>query len=302
MDPCARDQHPLGHHSNAMAPCGQGDECLRSGAFEHYVWSDTGRLTGRVEPLSRCKSAREQQQRLAKEVDDVEHGATPQSMPRGHDGPYVGGIEESKIEARLTFRYGGEVNVASVQSHWQANTAILSKLDLYARMASPKLGEESHDHVLDQLRRGADAEHAGLAGLERARPLADCLNVAQEASPALKQLLALGRQLKAAPDSIEQPYAQFGFQRMELAGGRGLAEIDSGRRATNSASIGNGDKSPQLAQNAGTVGPMLGRARWASSYHVVQHEPSCLFMARACRDVPIDGKAVMRPHRTAISL
>src|SRR5207302_5411060 len=109
------------------------------------------------------------------------------------------------------------VYVASLQPHRQADAAILRELYLDAGMASLILREESHHHALDQLRRGADPKQAALARFEGARPFADGLGVAQEPSTALQQVLALGCQLNAAPDPIEQPYTQFGLQCMDLA-------------------------------------------------------------------------------------
>jgi hypothetical protein len=40
MNLCARDQHPLGKHGNAMAACRQGDERLRRGAIEAHARPD----------------------------------------------------------------------------------------------------------------------------------------------------------------------------------------------------------------------------------------------------------------------
>jgi hypothetical protein len=110
------------------------------------------------------------------------------------------------------------------------------------------LREERHHHALDQLRHRANAEEPGLTGLEGARSLAERLGVTKQASAVLEQVFAGGRQLKAAPDQIEQPHAQFRFERMELSGNGGLTEVDPSGRPAQSASIGDGDKGLQVAQ------------------------------------------------------
>ena len=69
----------------------------------------------------------------------------------------------------------------------------------------------------------------------RARALADRLGVAKEASAVQEQVLACGRQLNATPDQIEQPHAQFRFERTELSGNGGLAEVDPAGRPAQSA-------------------------------------------------------------------
>jgi hypothetical protein len=90
-------------------------------------------------------------------------------------------------------------------------------------------------------------EHPGLTGLEGPRSLADRLNIDQEATAPLEQVLACGRQLDATPDQVKQSNTQFRLERMELSGNGRLAEINAASRPAQSSGIGNAHKGPQVA-------------------------------------------------------
>jgi len=52
--------------------------------------------------------------------------------------------------------------------------------------------------------------------------------------------------LKAAANAVEQPHAKLGFQRLDLARGRGLAQMQPPSGAGETAGVGDGDQGLQL--------------------------------------------------------
>src|SRR5438046_9826317 len=109
-------------------------------------------------------------------------------MVTSHDGQRIDRKEQTTVEALISLRDGGEMHVASLQPHRQAESAILRESDLDAGMTLPIQLQEGHHQTLDQLWHRAYPEHPGLTGLEGARALADRLGVNQEASAALEQV------------------------------------------------------------------------------------------------------------------
>jgi hypothetical protein len=98
------------------------------------------------------------------------------------------------------------------------------------------------------LRSGAQPEHSHLPGFECACSLAKRFGFAQEASTALKQVLAFGCQLEAAADAVEQGHAQFDLEVMELTGGGGLGHVESSGRTRDAARLGNLDECAEVTK------------------------------------------------------
>jgi hypothetical protein len=111
----------------------------------------------------------------------------------------------------------GQMNLATFKAGWQIAAGILHQANIDTGVATPVSRDKRGKQRLDGLRDGADPEQAGVPGSERARPLAERLGVTEQAPAALQQVLALRRQLEAPPNSIEQPHAQLGFERKNLA-------------------------------------------------------------------------------------
>jgi hypothetical protein len=80
----------------------------------------------------------------------------------------------------------------------------------------------------------------------RARSPSESASVNAAAAP--QQVFTLRRQPDAATEAVEQRHAQFGFQRANLSGKRGLAQIHSIGSAGKAAGIGNADEGAQVAK------------------------------------------------------
>ena len=109
-----------------------------------------------------------------------------------HDGEYVDRIEQAPIEPLVPLRDDGQVHVAALEPRRQADAAIFDDVNFDAGKVPTAVRQESHHHALDQLRWRANPEHAGVPGFEGARPVTNCLRVAQHASNTLKQVFASG--------------------------------------------------------------------------------------------------------------
>jgi hypothetical protein len=64
-----------------------------------------------------------------------------------------------------------------------------------------------------------------------------------------QQVFAFRRQLNAAADAVEQRHTQLRFQRQNLPGRRRLRQVQPGRRAAESAVVGNGDEGAENSSN-----------------------------------------------------
>jgi hypothetical protein len=73
----------------------------------------------------------------------------------------------------------------------------------------------------------------------------------QQTAPAVHYVLALRGELKAAANAVEQQHAKLGFQRLDLARGRGLAQMQPPSGAGETAGVGDGDQGLQSKVHPG---------------------------------------------------
>jgi len=66
------------------------------------------------------------------------------------------------------------------------------------------------------LRRGAHPEDTGLSTFERPRPLSDGVGIRQQTTGSPQQVVALGGDLNAPPDAIEEPDVQLVLEGVNL--------------------------------------------------------------------------------------
>ena len=71
------------------------------------------------------------------------------------------------------------------------------------RRPVPDKKSGSREEILDDLRRCADPEYSGLAGLERAGALAERLSFRQQSATAPQQIFAFGGEPNAAARAVE---------------------------------------------------------------------------------------------------
>src|SRR5262249_52959841 len=126
-------------------------------------------------------------------------------------------------------------------------------MDFDTRMARTVTRQKIHHHALDPLWRRADPEQAGLPGFESAGPLTHGLRVAQQAPAALQQILALGCQLDAMTDAVEERHAKFGLKSVELPRRSRLRHVQSARGARDTARVGDFDECAQVAEVHGSA-------------------------------------------------
>src|SRR5262245_17310589 len=135
MDLPARDLHAGRNHRDAITGRGQGDQCLRSGAFKEDARSDAGDLASGIEPLARGKSAAQQQQGLIREFLYIESCAAAQAVTGRQNCKDMDRVQQPRVEPFIAFRHDRKVHVAAFKSLRQANTTVLDEANLDARMA-----------------------------------------------------------------------------------------------------------------------------------------------------------------------
>src|SRR5262249_23338489 len=139
-------------------------------------------------------------------------------------------------------------NVAAFETARKADAPLLDDMDFDTRMARTVTRQKIHHHALDPLWRCADPEQAGLPGFESASPVTHGLRVAQQTPAALQQILALGCQLDAMTDAVDQRHAEFGLERVELPRRGRLRQVQSDRGARDTAGVGDFDEGAQVAE------------------------------------------------------
>jgi hypothetical protein len=157
-----------------------------------------------------------QEQRLVCELGYLQHRAARQTVRGRERCDHVYWIKQPAFKAGRACRRQAEMNFAAVEPAKQACASLLDEMYLYTWVTAAIVHEERCKQVLDDLRRRAHPEYPGFAALQLASPLAEGLRFGQQASTALKQVLALGCQLHAATDPIEQEHAKIGLESVDL--------------------------------------------------------------------------------------
>ena len=161
-------------------------------------------------------SRRSRQQRFLGQLGDFQNGAPTEAMRRGQNGKHVHGIKQTSRKVRADGRRHRQMSVAALEVGEQTSAAILDEVDVHAGVATPVMDQEACQQILDHLRRRSDAKYPGLAGLERAGPLAERVGFRQQAAAAPKQVFALRCQPDAPAYPVEQRHAQLGLQPVNL--------------------------------------------------------------------------------------
>ncbi|HEX7216886.1 MAG TPA: hypothetical protein VF578_21945 [Methylomirabilota bacterium] len=173
-------------------------------------------LTGGIEPPAGSEFPASQQQRLVRELSDLQLRSATQPMGSGQHGQDVERGQFAPVKARVTSRDHGEIHVAPLEALGQTSAPVLHEVDFHARVPPPIAREEAGEHRLDRLGRRAYPEHSGSAALQRPRPLAERFRIGEETPAPAEQIFALGGQLDPPADPVEEPHPQVRFEGMDL--------------------------------------------------------------------------------------
>ena len=136
---------------------------------------------------------------------------------------------------------------AAFEPSEQSRAAILHQVDLHAGMSAPIEDQKRREQVLDHLRCCADPQDSSFAALELASPLAERLGFGKQSPTAPQQVFAFRRQLRAPTDAVEQRHTKVAFERLDLPGQGGLAQVQDSGGPGEAARIGDRCKGAQVA-------------------------------------------------------
>src|SRR5262249_39692483 len=125
---------------------------------------------------------------------------------------------------------------------------ILDNADFHTWMAPAMPCQKTGELRFDHGRSGTDPDLAGVPAFQCLRSLAERLGFGHDLAATPKQVFALRRQPDAATDAVEQEYAQFGFQDLDLPGSSGLAQVEPRRCTGDATGVGNREKGAQLIE------------------------------------------------------
>ena len=108
----------------------------------------------------------------------------------------------------------------------QPHAAFLGELNLDSGAQASVAREEAGQDALRCLRRGPDSKHSHDAPGQSTSTLANRLRLCQDVATVSQQILALGRELDATTDSIEELHSELRLQVADLAREGRLADVD----------------------------------------------------------------------------
>jgi hypothetical protein len=169
-------------------------------------------------------------------------------MRFGDGGENVDRIEQPPTETlRLQCGHDRKVDLAALELAEPRRSA-LRQFDLDAGMAAQIALEKWRQDVLQHLRRGADAQDAGLAALERMRPLGKGVSIRQQTAAATQQILPFEGERRVLAVAGEQPQSKIEFERHDLSRRGRLREMQPAGCARETAALRDGDEGAQLAE------------------------------------------------------
>jgi hypothetical protein len=140
-----------------------------------------------------------------------------------------------------------QLNIAVAESPRQAIAAALDQLHLDAGVTASVGAKEWRKGVLYDLRGGPDAKHPRLT-LSSARPFDKRVGLCQEEAAATQQVLTFQGQVDAPADAVEEHHPQISLQRLYLASGGRLTEVQLGRRRSEPACFSGHNKGAQVTE------------------------------------------------------
>src|SRR5262249_60841976 len=110
------------------------------------------------------------------------------------------------------------------------------------------VAREEAGQRLEHLGRGAETEHARVAGSEGPRPLAERFGPGQEVPAQRDQVLALTRESHPTADAIEEAHAQLALAGTDLTPEGGLTDPQPGCRLREPARLGDRREVAEVSQ------------------------------------------------------
>ena len=108
--------------------------------------------------------------------------------------------------------------------------------------------QEIRKDAFDEMRRGCNLQHAGVAAPQRLRPLADGAGMVQQAAAIAEQLLAFAGQQEAASDAIEKVQTEFVLKIDDLPGQSGLGDVKAQGSLGHGAEFRHGNEGSNVPQ------------------------------------------------------
>ena len=189
------------------------------------------------------------EQRLARELRDVDRRPPLRSGPGCPHGQHADRKQGAALEPCSAERdTDGQVQRTLLQEIQQPDAAFFGELDLDPGAVAAVAFEEPGQDALHRLGRGADPKHSHAPAPQGTRSLAHRLRLRQHVAAVPQQVLALGRELDATADSIEEQDAELPLQVADLAREGRLAHMDALRGPRDALLLRNVDEIPEMAE------------------------------------------------------
>jgi hypothetical protein len=139
------------------------------------------------------------------------------------------------------------MNVAVLEACGQPDSAVLDEVHVDPGMTAPIAWKEAGEQSFHRLGRGPDPEHAGLAALEGPGPLPERVGSRQQLAGTAQEILALGSELNAPTDTVEQPNTELDLERPDLSRQGRLTQVQPGAGPREAAGVDDGHEGAQVS-------------------------------------------------------
>jgi hypothetical protein len=171
-----------------------------------------------------------------------------QPVHRWNHSDEMHGIQQSAGKFLLVRRHDRKLDLVALEAARQPRAAVFDQVDLDTRMALLEALEELGQQILDHLRRGTDAQDAAFASFQGTRGFADRFDFGEHTAAAQQKMFPLGGQPNAPPGAMKKRDTEFLLERVDLARGRRLAEMQPVGGARHPAGIADRNEHLELAQ------------------------------------------------------
>src|SRR2546422_873550 len=261
-EPAPAENRRRRHDGDAVAAARRRAQGGRVVGLQQQARPGPRGLAGGVEAKARGEVAPRQQDRLVVRLAHLEGAPAGQPMPGRHHREHPHGEERPRAQIVAgRHRAQRQVQLAARDARAQPHAAVLDQPYVDARPRPAEAGEERADQALERLRGGAQAQRARAPAGQRAGALAQRVRGAQDLARALQEIFALGGEVQAPADAVEERQAQLALEIPEVARQRGLGGGWRGGGAGNVAALLRGRWPGARVTGVDASATMLERAR-----------------------------------------
>src|SRR5215510_3010046 len=232
---------------------------MRGAALQHDIGLDVCQTARRVEQPTDGVTGLQKQQRVGRKADDVDHPGATDLERLVACGQHLVRRQDERLEPamRPLIMPDADVNLAAFQHRDLFEAKRFDHFDVHVGKPLGVSRQESRQNTFDRVGWGRHPQCSAVAAPKQPDALAEPADLTEDAAAVAEQLLADGREHKAAPDTVEKVETELLLEIEDLPRQGGLADPKAQRCLGDRAELGDGDESLQAPQiHALTLSPI----------------------------------------------